>query len=116
MFARRLCAAFMVSSLTLVPFAVSAAPKDTPAPEATGAPAAEHAHDGGIIAGRISSIDYQRNVIIVNKTDITIMPSTQIQGSDPGYRTITDLKPGLAVRVYTSQVAGRYIAQIITLK
>jgi hypothetical protein len=54
--------------------------------------------------------------MIVNRTDIVLMPSTQIQGSDSGYRVITDLKPGMSVDVYTSLVAGKYIAQIITLR
>ncbi len=44
------------------------------------------------------------------------MPSTQIQGNDPGYHVFTDLKPGMSVEVYTSQVAGKYIAQIITVR
>lgn len=110
-------AAIIVSCLAGVPFCGLAAQKESPAPEPVATtPAPEHARDGGIIAGKITSIDYQRSIIAVNKTDITIMPSTQIQGSDPGYRAITDLKPGMAVRVYTSQIAGKYIAQIITLK
>lgn len=44
------------------------------------------------------------------------MPSTQIQANDPGYHVFTDLKPGMSVEVYTSQVAGKYIAQIITVR
>ena len=87
-----------------------------PAPVATAAAAAEHPRDGGIIAGKISSVDYQHNVMIVNKTDIEVMPSTQIQGSDAGYHGITDLKRGMLVEVYTSQIDGKYIAQIITLR
>lgn len=77
---------------------------------------ADHPRDGGIIAGKITSVDFVRNLIAVNKTQITVMPSTQIQGNDPGYHVFTDLKLGMSVEVYTSQVAGRYIAQIITLK
>ncbi len=88
---------------------------DSPAPVAT-ATAADHPHDGGIITGKISSVDYQRNVMIVNKTDIEVMPSTQIQGNAAGYHAITDLKRGMSVEVYTSQVDGKYFAQIITLR
>jgi len=115
MLGRFSCAAVIISSLVLYSATASAAPKDSPAPAAT-ASAADHPRDGGIIAGRITSVDYQRNIIAVNRTPISVMPSTQIQGSDPGYRSITDLKPGMSVEVYTSQVAGKYIAQIITLR
>jgi len=115
MFARSLLAAVLVSSLFAVSARAVADPKDTPAPAVTPA-AADHPHDGGIISGKITSVDYRRNFMIVNRTDIVLMPSTQIQGSDPGYRVITDLKPGMSVDVYTSLVAGKYIAQIITLR
>lgn len=102
----------MVALLFAVP--VLAAAKDTPAPVVSAA--MEHAHDGGIIAGKITSVDYRRNIITVNRTGIMVMPSTQIQGNDPSYHAITDLKPGMAVEVYTSLIAGKYIAQIITLR
>jgi hypothetical protein len=115
MFARSL-AAVLISSLLLVPAGALARPPDSPAPSASMSPAVEHPRDGGIIAGKLTSVDFQRNLIAVNKTEITVLPSTQIQGSDPGYHAFTDLKPGMSVHVYTSQVAGRYIAQIITLK
>ncbi len=85
-------------------------------PSAAPAPVAEHARDGGIIAGKLTSVDFQRNFIVVNKTAISVMPSTQIQGSNPGYHAFTDLKPGMLVEVYTSQVSGKFIAQIITLR
>jgi hypothetical protein len=116
MLARSVFAAVVVSSLFFFPLGAFAVPAETPAPGATATPAAEHARDGGIISGRISSVDFQRSTILVNKIEITVMPSTQIQGNDPGYHAITDLKPGMSVDVYTSQVAGKYIAQIITLK
>ncbi len=112
MFARLISAAIVISSLLVFPSCTLAAPVETPAPEAS----ADHPRDGGIIAGKITSVDYQRGIIAIHKTEITVMPSTQIQGSDSGYHAITDLKPGMAVRVYTSQVAGKYYAQIITLR
>jgi hypothetical protein len=114
MFARSTRAALLVGTfLGMVPATAFAVPVDGP-PQTGAAP--QHARDGGIIAGKIGNVDYQRNTIVVNKIEITIMPSTQIQGSDPGYHAFTDLKPGMSVEVYTSQVAGKYIAQIITLR
>jgi ribosomal protein S1 len=116
MLARLVCAAVLISPLFFGPASAVAEPKDTPAPAASSSAAPEHARDGGVISGKITSVDYQRSIIAVNRTAIVVMPSTQIQGSDPGYRAITDLKPGMSVEVYTSQVAGKYIAQIITLR
>jgi hypothetical protein len=116
MFARSVIAAVVVSSLFFSPLGANAEPAETPAPSAPPTPLAEHARDGGIISGKISSVDFQRSIITINKIGISVMPSTQIQGNGPGYHAITDLKPGMAVDVYTSQIAGRYIAQIITLK
>jgi len=114
MLTRSLLAAALISSLILAP--AVAGPKDTPAPTPVPSPAAEHARDGGIIAGKLTSVDFQRNSIVVNKMEIAVMPSTQIQANNPGYHAFTDLKPGMAVEVYTSQVSGKFIAQIITLR
>jgi hypothetical protein len=114
MLRRSVCAAVLISLLALPP--AVAGPKDTPVPTAAPSPVAEHARDGGIIAGKLTSVDFQRNFIVVNKTAISVMPSTQIQGSNPGYHAFTDLKPGMLVEVYTSQVSGKFIAQIITLR
>ena len=114
MLRRSVCAAVLIGVLSLTP--AVGGPKDTPTPSAAPSPAAEHARDGGIIAGKLTSVDFQRNFIVVNKTAISVMPSTQIQGSNPGYHAFTDLKPGMAVEVYTSQVSGKFIAQIITLR
>jgi hypothetical protein len=115
MHARSIYAAVVISSLFLAPAASLAGP-NTPAPAASATAAADHPRDGGIITGKIASVDFQHNVIVVSRTSISVMPSTQIQGSDPSYHTFTDLKPGMSVEVYTSQVAGKYIAQIITLR
>ncbi len=115
MFSRAVLAV-VLSSLAAAPAGAVPSPKDSPTPAVSASPAADHPRDGGIIAGKITSVDYRRNMLIVNKTDIMVMPSTQIQGSDPGYHVITDLKPGMSVEVYTSQIAGKYIAQIITLR
>jgi hypothetical protein len=114
MLARSVCAAVLISLLFSAPAA--AGPKDTPAPSTAPSPAPEHARDGGIIAGKLTSVDFQRNFIVVNKTEISVMPSTQIQANNPGYHAFTDLKPGMAVEVYTSQISGKFIAQIITLR
>jgi hypothetical protein len=114
MLARSVCAAVFVSTLILAPAAAPAAP--TSAPGSTASPTADHARDGGIISGKITSVDLQHNLIAVNRTAISVMPSTQIQGNDPGYHAITDLRLGMSVEVYTSQISGRYIAQIITLR
>ena len=116
MHARSVCAAVLISSLLIAPAGAFAEPKDTPAPSTAPSRAAEHPRDGGIISGKLTSVDFQRNFIVVNKMEIAVMPSTQIQGNDPGYHVFTDLKPGMSVQVYTSQVAGKYIAQIITLR
>ena len=113
MFVRFVLAAGTFCLLLAVGANAAPAPKDTPAPAVS---AAEHPRDGGIIAGKIASVDYRRNLLVVNKTDITVMPSTQIQAGDSGYHVFTDLKPGMFVEVYTSQIAGKYIAQIITLR
>ena len=114
MLARSVCAAVLIGLLFSA--RVAAGPNTTPAPAATPSPTAEHARDGGIIAGKLTSVDFRRNLIVVNKTEIAVMPSTQIQANDPGYHVFTDLKPGMAVEVYTSQVSGKFIAQIITLR
>jgi hypothetical protein len=109
-------AAMILSSLSLAPLAALARPTDTPAPAATMSPVADHPRDGGIIAGKITNVDFVHSTIAVNRLQINVMPSTQIQGSDSGYHAITDLKRGMSVQVYTSQVSGKYFAQIITLR
>jgi hypothetical protein len=118
MLARFVWAAIVIGALVFAPAAVPAAPRDspTPGPAGSASPAPDHPRDGGIISGKITSVNFQRNIIGVNRTEISVMPSTQIQGSDPGYHAITDLRLGMSVEVYTSQVAGKYIAQIITLR
>jgi hypothetical protein len=114
--ARFVCAAVFISSLCVGSAVALAGPTDTPGPAVSTSPVADHPRDGGIITGKITSIDFQRSIIAVNRLPISVMPSTQIQGNDPGYHAITDLKRGMSVEVYTSQVAGKYIAQIITLR
>jgi ribosomal protein S1 len=106
----------MVGSFFLSPSGACAEPQGGPTPAASATPASEHPRDGGIISGKITGIDYRRSIISVNRMEITVMPSTQIQGSDPAYHAITDLKTGMSVDVYTSQIGGKFIAQIITLK
>lgn len=74
----------------------------------------------GTIDGAVTAIDYRSNTMSVvagsRKVDVTILPSTNIQGPNNGFRTIADIQRGSHVRVLLSQRAGLYTAQIITLR
>jgi hypothetical protein len=78
------------------------------------------AKSGGTIDGVVTAIDYRSNTMSVTagarKVDVTILPSTNIQGPSNGFRTIADIQKGSHVRVLLSQRAGLYMAQIITLR
>jgi hypothetical protein len=82
--------------------------------------AAAPAKSAGTIEGQVTAIDYRSNTMSVaagsRKVDITILPSTNIQGPHNGFRTIADIQKGSHVRVLLSQRAGLYTAQIITLR
>lgn len=100
--------------------ALGAKPTPAPAvPAATAPPADTRAHDGGMIDGRITAVDFQRNVISVDsargRIDVQVMPTTSIQGKDPGYRAISDLRAGERVEIFSSVSAGKFIAQIIKI-
>ena len=105
----------LVLALLLFPIAASAAPSAAPAPGDDRA-----ARDGGVIDGRITAVDYQKNTIVVDgrgrgRVTVTVMPSTSIQGKDAAYHTITDLKAGERVQIFSSLVGDSTIAQIIKI-
>jgi hypothetical protein len=76
--------------------------------------------EGGVIEGRVASVDYQRGMLSVDtsrqgRMDVSVMPSTTVQSSDPGYHTLSDVSRGSRVEIFISRSAGRLIAQIIRL-
>ena len=113
----RLVVAASLLGLFGVPAPVLAAP--SPAPSAT-ATANAAPRDGGVIEGRVTSVDYSRGVVTVESTnqgrvDVTTMPTTSVQSDDPGYHTLTDVSKGSRVRIFISKTAGKVVAQIIRL-
>lgn len=107
----------------LVALALAAGPLTaaaaTPGPGGTSAP--PERRDGGVIAGRLAAVDYQHSTIRVDspargRVDLEVMPSTSIQTRDSAYHTITDLRVGEHVEVYSSVSGRRYIAQIIRIR
>ena len=106
-----------VLGLLLVPAAAFAAP--TPAASPTAA-AQSAPHDGGVIEGKVTNVDYQRGVVTVDSTtqgkvDVATMPTTSVQSDDPGYHTLTDVSKGSKVQIFISKTAGKLVAQIIRL-
>jgi hypothetical protein len=107
--------------LAILPLAAVAAPSAPPVtPGAPGASAAQ-ARDGGSITGKITAIDYQRNILAVDagargRMDVSVMPSTSIQGKDPAYHAFSDLKAGQKVQIFSSIADGKYVAQIIRIR
>jgi hypothetical protein len=103
--------------LAVVPLTATAA---SPGPAGSPAPLASDRRDGGVIAGRLAAIDFQRSTIRVDTPGrgsiaFEVMPSTSIQAKDAGYHTITDLHVGEQVEVYSSVSGQRYMAQIIRI-
>ena len=103
-------------ALAVGPLAAGAA---TPVPAGSSAPPARR--DGGMIAGRLAAVDYQHGTIRVDspargRVDFEVMPSTSIQTPASGYHTITDLRVGEHVEVYSSVTGQRYTAQIIRIR
>jgi hypothetical protein len=99
----------------LVPIVAEAAA--SPAPTS---PAPAQARDGGMIDGRIAAVDYQKSTLSIDggsrgRMVVTVMPSTSIQAKDPGYHTITDLRAGEHVQIFSSLAGGVYVAQIIRI-
>ena len=75
---------------------------------------------GGILEGPIVDIDYRRAIITIfshrlGRVDVQVMPSTNIQGRNNDYESITDLTRGTRVRIFTSRAGDQYTAQIIKL-
>ena len=77
-------------------------------------------HDGDVIEGKVTNVDYQRGVVTVDSTrqgrvDVATMPTTSVQSDDPGYHTLTDVSKGSKVQIFISKTAGKLVAQIIRL-
>jgi hypothetical protein len=101
--------------IVMLPLATLAAP--TPGPS----PSSGRVHDGGTIEGRVTTIDYQRDILGVaagarGRIDVSVMPSTSIQGKDAAYHAFTDLKTGQRVQILSSVADGKYVAQIIWIR
>lgn len=100
--------------LVLVPAYAPASP--SPAPSVS--PDATRPRDGGLIEGRITTIDFQRSSLSVDspargKLDVSVMPSTSIEMKAAGYHAITDLRSGERVEIVSSVINGKFVAQII---
>jgi hypothetical protein len=108
----------LLLSVVLIPLVAQADPR--PASPSAAASADGDARDGGVIEGRVTSIDYQRGTMSVDtshqgRMDVSVMPSTTVQSSDPGYHTLSDVSRGSKVQIFISRSAGKLIAQIIRL-
>jgi len=87
-----------------------------------------HASDGsdrtknaGVVEGQVVSVDYQSGMIGLmtadrGRVDVMVMPSTNIQGRGDDFHTIADIARGSRLRVFMSQRAGQFFAQIIRLR
>jgi hypothetical protein len=106
-----------VLGLLLVPAAALAAPTPAASPTAV---AQSVPHDGGVLEGKVASVDYQRGVVTVDSTtqgrvDVATMPTTSVQSDEPGYHTLSDVSKGSKVQIFISKTAGKVVAQIIRL-
>lgn len=103
--------------LALSPAVVLAGGK-SPAP-APSAVQTGDAQNGGLVEGRVTNVDYARGVVDVDTShgavSVSVMPSTSVQSSEPGYHALSDVARGSRVQIFTSKTAGRLIAQIIKL-
>ena len=103
--------------LALFPAAAFAGGK-SPAPAPTAVQTAD-AQSGGLVEGRVTNVDYARGVVDVDTphgaVSDSVMPSTSVQSSEPGYHALSDVARGSHVQIFTSKSAGRLIAQIIKL-
>lgn len=92
----------------------------------------------GTVTGTIRSVDFRQSNALVTvtsgntTTDVLVTPGTLIQAGataprasfvggrshEPmnGYRTMTDLRPGAQVQIYTTQSAGKLTASIVILQ
>jgi hypothetical protein len=77
------------------------------------------ARNAGAIDGQVTAVDYHAGKITVKagnaQYDITVLPSTSIEGHNDTFHTIADIRPGARVRVLMSERDGTYTAQIIHL-
>jgi hypothetical protein len=115
----RIAPLVLVVGFIITPAAALAAPK-SPAPSASPQLAADETHVGGVVEGRVTSVDYARGVISVNSpsqgmVDVSTMPTTSVQSDDPGYHTLSDVSRGSKVQIFISKTAGKLVAQIIRL-
>ena len=105
----------------VLPLAASATPTPAPlAPSVAPSFVESKPRDGGLIDGKITAVDYQRSVIGIDapgrgRMDVNVMPSTSIQSKDAGYHSITDVKSGQHVQIFSSLAGGKYVAQIIRI-
>jgi len=81
--------------------------------------AQDDAKAAGTIEGQVVAIDYGGSTMSVEsggKTiDVTILPSTNIEGGGNDFHSIADIKKGQKLRVLLSKRGSMYSAQIITL-
>ncbi|HTJ27047.1 MAG TPA: hypothetical protein VMA36_12890 [Candidatus Limnocylindria bacterium] len=109
----------LLLSVVSIPLVAQGQPKPPP-PSPAAAASEGDVREGGVIEGRVASIDYQRGTLSVDtsrqgRMDVSVMPSTTVQSSDPGYHTLSDVSRGSKVQIFISRSAGRLIAQIIRL-
>ena len=81
----------------------------------------EPAHNAGVVEGHVVSVDYQRGVIGLQtprrgRVDVVVLPSTNIQGRGESFHTIADISRGARLRIFLSEQAGHFIAQLIHLR
>ncbi|MGH7728428.1 MAG: hypothetical protein ACREM2_06535 [Vulcanimicrobiaceae bacterium] len=83
-------------------------------------PVLRDARNAGEIDGRIETVDYRANRIVVEAHGrsyaVNVLPSTTIHSSGGGFHTIADLTRGGRIHVFLSERDGVYSAQIIDLR
>jgi hypothetical protein len=105
--------------LVMLPLAAAAAP--AAGPSASPSAASDQAQNGGTITGKVTTINYQQSRLGVDAPgrghiEVSVMPSTSIQGKDSEYHAFTDLKTGQHVQILSSIADGKYVAQIIRIR
>lgn len=72
------------------------------------------------IAGRVTSVDYTNDVIVVRTPAgdrrVVVMPSTEIDEPGAAYATVADIRRGSIVEVVASVDNGRIVAEIIHIR
>lgn len=72
------------------------------------------------IAGRVTSVDYTNDVVVVRTPAgdrrIVVMPSTEIDEPGTEYATIADIRRGSVVEIVASIDNGRIVAEIIHIR